>query len=402
MKLRRIVFNSNYVLSVVVFAALGVVGVQAQTVIEADAPQAIQNRNIDVQPVVVSPGMEPNLVPRNQGMRIDGADGVSVEGAATGIRGDNPGNANTGGVQVQSVTVQANPEMDSTNGYNTVGALKNRRRGVEQDNEARLLEKIEEDRLRRERERTQKVEGIDSSFSSDNGSAASATVVSNDDVPVIAVASAGSPAYAAQPMSSISTSQPASSSRAKIAITPYGGQKWLYDNDAVFSAYNQFTTGVNLEGRISSWFGVEGSVGFSRDEFEYNGYFLPYNPHAQQALLDTKTRDTWEVGANAILGPNKNKFRPYALVGGGVMNQQYDVDDEYTDWVLEQAGLTRATNHFFMNFGGGADYKFSKNFGIGARVDYQVVYGDSSSMMNYNFGDVANRLRYVGSLQLLF
>ncbi len=370
-----------------------------------EAPQQlIQNRNIDVRPVTVSPAMDPNLVPRqsdNRGVQMDGAQGLKVSGAATGVQGDNPGNANTGGVQVQNVTVQANPEMDQTaSGYSTADAIKRRRGMFERDNESRLIEKIEEGRLRDEQERSKRVEGLDSSFSSTTGvygaqAYASAGVVQPADVvPVVAVAQAS-------PTSSVTGAYAVSdSSETKFRVAPFIGKRWLYDGYSEFNAWNILTTGVGLQGTLANYLGLEGNFTYGRDEFTYNGSYGPYG-NMGTYINDMRTRDTFEFGANMIIGPMNKKLRPYGLAGLGVMYNRYNIDDEFTKQQLQSIGWQRATTHAFSNFGGGLDYQLSKSFAIGGRIDYQYVYG-SASEMDRIWGDNRNSLRGSANLTLQF
>jgi opacity protein-like surface antigen len=398
--------------------------VMAQTVVtpdntvmpmeEAAPSQLIQNRNIEVQPVVVSPGMDPNVVPRQsdsgRSMQMEGASGLSVSGAATGVSGNNPGNANTGGVQVQNVTVQANPELDQTaaTGYSAVDSLKKRREMFERDNESRLIEKIEEGRLMDERERARTVEQVNSSFASSaaaaaaagDGSAAAAAAASSGGtqvVPVIAVAQAQSES---PNMKSEAAYKGNNNADSTFRVSPFVGKRWLYDGYAEFNAWNIFTTGVTMQGRMASYIGLEGSFMYGRDEFTYGSTCGAYTQQCGY-INDMRTRDTYEFGANLIVGPQDKKLRPYGLIGLGVMYNAYNIDDEYTKQALESIGWKRATTHFFNNFGGGLDYQLSKSFAVGGRVDYQYVYGEQSEMDRI-WGDNRNSLRGSANLTLQF
>lgn len=229
---------------------------------------------------------------------------------------------------------------------------------------------------------------------------------SSEVVPVIAVAQASSTVEV--PVSSVEAAYSDDSSMmSNFSITPFVGKRWLYDSGSEFSATNIFSTGVNIEGRVAQYLGVEGNFSFGRDEFSYNGYgafgsvMAPGGSPMSNYIGEMRTRDTFEFGSNLIVGPNSNKFRPYALVGLGVQYNRYNIDDEFTKQQLESIGWQRATTHFFNNFGGGMDYKVSKNFGVGARVDYQHLYG-SDSEMDQIWGDNRDSLRGTANLSLQF
>ena len=73
-------------------------------------------------------------------------------------------------------------------------------------------------------------------------------------------------------------------SDAKFRVMPFIGKRWLYDGYAEFNAWNIFTTGVTMQGRMASFIGLEGSFMYGRDEFTYNNSYGPYGVGAYGAL----------------------------------------------------------------------------------------------------------------------
>ena len=104
----------------------------AMLVMNANAQTSVYEPETTVKTVTTSPGMNPGVVPQ--------AD-IKAEAAKASVTGSEMGVANSGGTQVQNVTVQASPvsgakaeaaSSNSTNAYNNVDNMSKMRTDTEQ------------------------------------------------------------------------------------------------------------------------------------------------------------------------------------------------------------------------------------------------------------------------------
>lgn len=369
----------------------------------ADNVNTVAVEDIQTQPVTVTRSMAPTAAPQAEtsyGLRL-GQGGVTVSSApATGVGGANTGNANTGGLQVQNVTVQASPEASasSTTAVNSEYAraefLRQRRIRSEVDNETRLLERLEEGRLKDERARESNIETY---YSSVGGGYASAG--GNVEVITVPVAQTGAQAGARTIVEVEDQSNATFLGMNSFSITPYAGYRW-FSNDSFYTrTENRITTGAALEGRFNRYLSLEANFTYGYDKFfnKYGGFNMG-------------SRDTFEFSGGLKLGKTIDRVTPYVVGSLGGMYSKYNIDYSAEEAMMASIGRGRSTTGFLGGFGAGLDYSIARNFKIGSRFDYQYVISGSSSSssgvpmenMDMWFGDEDSRFRLVGSLQLLF
>ncbi len=336
---------------------------------------------------------------------------------STGIAGDNPGNANTGGVQVQSVTVQSAQE----NSQAVSDLLRRERLRKELDNEARVLERIEKGRLEDEGRRRDAIEGFETSIYNRQTQEANAKAP----LEIVQVTAPEAPVVAA-PVAPVAVSESRSFSnprgRGEVRIAPHAGYRWFENNNSQLKARNLFLTGFGLEGSVNDYLAFEGSFTYGRDEFDYRylspgsyvspNYMLPsnygyypntfYGPQAL-AFPVTRSRDSYEAQVGVKVGMVVDRVRPYVSAGIGGIIQKYNIDDSYTTAQARAAGWSRTTTQVLANLGGGLNVSLADNLMIGARFDYQpIVNRKSNDPMNMIYGDSKNRYRTLGELSLRF
>jgi len=411
---------------------------QQSMLAESNVPSNLRNVRVESQPVVITPGMSPAIIgPAPVTVlpeaRVAGSNYVTP---ATGLSGTNSGTASTGGViYIQNSLDNASTLENQKTISSRADLLKDERRRQEIENEVRLIEKVEEGRLEDERSRSTSIGGF-SATSARQGeyvtveaqSAAMATV------PVSAVGSnvgssvASANAVALSEVSTISTTVRSSSS-STFSLSPFAGYRWMEDGNTQFKVRNLYVTGVNLSGQMNKFLGLEGSFTYGRDEmrqryYNTNVYNQPYNRNSgyygnsyygnrnrntgsyynQSSVYGfVRSRDSFDIAANAKLGYMVGSVRPYALGGIGGMMQKYNIDNSYTTQQARYAGFDRNTTHVTAQFGGGVDIELASNFTLGGRFDYQRVFDSNKyPLMNSLYGDGINRYRLVGSLQVIF
>lgn len=394
--------------------------------------------DVITQPVVVTPSMAPVQAPvidSGSSLRV-GQNGVSVpSGPATGIGGSNMGNANTGGLQVQNVTVQASPEATANSTainseYQRAEMLRQRRVRREVENETRLLERLEEGRLADERVREGSIEGYYSSVAGSAASAsasasgneasasAAAAAVASNDLQTVPVAQTGATATAVATATagdvSVLSTEAEFLGMSSFSLSPFIGYRW-FDNNApvAYRARNVFTAGLMMQGKFNQYLSFEGSFAYGYDKFYMNqiayGYFgMPNNYNFNTG----ESRDTFELNGGLRLSKTfSNVFTPYIAGSVGGLLSKYNIDNPYVQNYHRSIGLARMTTHFMGNLGGGMDYQVASNLSLGVRFDYQAVLdGDSVSFdpsvgqnaMSAIWGDRADRYRATGSLNLVF
>lgn len=384
--------------------------------------------DVQTQPVMVTTSMAPAPAPyveSSHGLSV-GQGGVSLSSApTTGIGGANTGNANTGGLQVQNVTVQANPEAKATNmssmnsEYARAEMLRQRRVRSEVENETRLLERLEEGRLTDERQRQGSIETY---YSSVAGSAsATATAVGQNPTAIAVANNAVNSEVITVPVTTTGISTEVINDHGSqflgmgsFTIAPFAGYRW-FDNDAkIYRAENKITAGINLEGKLNRYFSFEGAFTFGHDKFYQRGFGYGlggfgggFNQQTSGIIGATRSRDTFEVtGGLKASFQVTNSVTPFIAGSLGGMLSNYNIDNQFTIAELREAGLSRSTTQFIGNMGGGVDIAVARNFSIGGRFDYQAALNKKNyynlANMNSIWGDQANRYRLLGSLQLVF
>jgi hypothetical protein len=383
------------------------------------------NQGLQTQPVAISTSMAPRVAPQ--------ALPAEIGAPSTGIGGNNPGNANTGGVQVQSVNVTAVQDQTTANGRADIIRRERMRRELE--NETRLIEKVEEGRLDDETRRAKVIED----FSSKNQVEADTSMLTPVQ-PVITL----NP-YAAPAVTEVTRSVSRDNKKSSFNINPFGGYRWYNRQDFyALDPDNLFTTGVAIEGRVNDYIGIEGNFTFAHDRFQARNMIMGGGPmvggpvvggaavgspmylggHSavggnqvygnvagggggcggmySAAACNFRTRDSYEISAAAKLGLPMGSVRPFALAGVGGVYSNYNIDNAYTTAYANNIGWVRNTQHFMGVFGGGLDLNMSSNMSVGARFDYQSVMGGENTEMHRIYGSAADRYQLTGNLSVKF
>ena len=405
-------------------------------------PRLQANTQVSTQPVGVSAGMAPQAatqVPQGYAIQssaptyTDPNAGMAVSGASTGVGGNNPGNANTGGVQVQNVHVTATQEQKAENSSDLLKKVRGMKEG---ETNQIALDKIEEERLEREFMLRGKVNDLFQNGSLNDQNAQNQMPVQGyqNNYQAMPVQMAPTTIPVAPVGSSLEESvdlEPAKSKKSDLGasldlksnsfkVVPMGGYRWFENDNAEYEAQNMGLGGVGLEGALTKNISIEGSFLYGRDEFNYrgamaynsyantgyyaNGYYNNgYNSYNVNPLLAPRSRDSFEVNGALKLGADMGSVRPYVLGGIGGIMQKYNIDDSYTTEYLAQIGLSRSTNNVVGNFGAGMDFgSQSSSLRVGARFDYQSFFAGDYTEMQRIFGDISNRYRVIGSVQMVF
>lgn len=335
--------------------------------------------------VTVSPAMNPGTVPQAE---------ISVE--AGGVSADS-GNANSGGVQVQNVTVQAQAAAEAENkSSNAAEAINRARSEAELSNNALLLQQIELDRLKAEQGRISAI----NKFGDHLHKPEQPPVVVPSPCGVGPCVTPAAPLIENNNTNTIINDSPIKSSSVEIeeevessesflkdtkfGISPIIGMRW-FNNNTMAEVTNYFLLGVGVNAEINKW--VSGDVSFVYGQDELAG-FAPTCYGC--AVWNESTRDTYEFGVGAKIGPRMNGFRPYLALGLGYIMQNYA-------FVNEDVSTGSATG----TIGGGVDFEVAKNFSIGARGDYQALFGGSTTHLTAGggysldqlYGDNSSRYR---------
>lgn len=417
---------------------------------ETNNESAVPAGLIQSQPIEVAPALAPTQVPVNvsgttssavkkrKKDRIDAAQNVAtqanelVNSDALGSTVDggvqSSANRNGSGIQIfnlntndqdQDQDMASEQDQDQSNAVvseSRADVLRRERIRQELENESRLIEKIEEDRIATESNRANSIEGLTFTDSPD----ASVTAVAGDlevvEVSTSAVAAPAPavavPATAATTPSYSSLAAPAKLSTTRFSIAPLAGYRWTPNNNSEFRSENRGIGGVAVEGRIANIVGLEANYLFGRDRLQprvygnaFNSFALPYNQYG--FFYQIPNRETHEFNGNVKLGWFVGKVKPYALAGIGAMYTSYaSIDDPITRAEAEAIGWQRSSTHFVGNLGGGLDVKLADNFSIGARVEYQHIFGRGVVVGPYSidsiYGDSKNRVKSLGSIQVTF
>ncbi len=388
-------------------------------------------------PVVVSPAMSAVPVPvnvtNNTAVASDTlASDSSVESSGgysdAGTEIDSSKNSNGSGIQIFNLN-NNKPTQDQANDQNNgnrADLLRRERIRQELLNESRLIEKIEEDRITTEGDRSTSIEGMQFS-----GAAASAAAVSSgnlEEVQVSAIATTSSVPVASAMVSTSSTGSGSAFSSTEFKISPMAGYRWTPDNDSLFSSQNQGVAGVAVEGRLANVLGLEVSYVYGRDKLRDRNSYGPYgynnapfgqfnafqapvfssNQYDYGFMQNVRSRDTHEFNANVKLGWFVGQVRPYALGGFGTRYTAYNIDTQADRSAAEAIGWKRSSARLTSTAGGGIDYRVAQNLSLGSRVEWQYIFGKKrdADFGGQNiielYGDTKNNIRAFGSLQLVF
>jgi opacity protein-like surface antigen len=87
---------------------------------------------------------------------------------------------------------------------------------------------------------------------------------------------------------------------------------------------------------------------------------------------------TWAFTGNVKVLPMTGEFQPFALVGIGVLNAEAKN--------IFGTGIEASNSDFAARFGGGADYYFTENIALSARVPYVLATGSIEEFDYMSFG----------------
>ena len=336
----------------------------AMLVMNANAQSSIYEPDTTVKTVTTSPGMNPGVVPQ--------AD-IKAEAAKASVTGSEMGVANSGGTQVQNVTVQASPvsgakaeasSSNTTNAYSNVDNMSKMRSDTEQTHNAMLLQQLELDRLKAEQGRLKAIEGFSTSTTI---TAPAQPLVENININGSAIA----PIRSGSSTVSLEVEEHSHSGLLgmEIGITPVVGMRWFQNlSSSVFTGLNTqnlYLTGVGLDGVVNPWLSVEASFLYGKDNLS------GYNAFGFQQF----DRDSYEFAGGIKVGQFYTRFlRPYVALGLGYIQQSYDLPTD-----LFQGSFANSTHNFEVNTGIGVDAKLSNNFSIGVRGDYQYLFGANTN-----------------------
>jgi opacity protein-like surface antigen len=336
----------------------------------------------------------------------------SVKQAEEGV--STSANENSSGTQI---IINNNQDQKSANGNEN--ALENQNAGSdllrrerlrqELKNEGRLLEKIEEGRITSELKRADVIEGVDfntvgnaNSNTANNLETAQVAAVAIDgnsnDVQIAQVANTSTLGLNETVATSSASSAPMFSTG---SLSIIGGYRWIHEEFSDYDVQNLGYVGISLSTRIASFFGLEAMGGYGRDRL-VSPYFSIYDPGYSDPYYYARSRDVFEVAANAKLGLLKGKFQPYILGGVGALHQRYNIDNVYTSMEADYAGWSRTTTKLVGNIGGGIDFSINKNLGFGVRYEYNYVFNKKYNPMDGLYGDSHDRMKVVGGLQINF
>lgn len=387
------------------------------------------------KPVVLAPAMNsPAPAPTNvssssnavansgtlSAAEIKEAAGSAISGSGLGLGlsdssvVDSRNNQNGSGIQIFNLNnnksdLENQNKMESTTGTRA-DMLRRERIRQELMNESRLIEKIEEDRIEAEGARSNSIEGLKFTNHSAKSSSADASL---QEVQVAAVSHvAYAPVNSVSAVSTTSSSSVFSSTQFRIA--PMGGYRWTQNNNSQFRSENRGVVGVALEGRLANIFGLEANYMYGHDFLEYgfggifyNNYMYNlYNSGQYGFVYNIRTRDTHEFNANAKLGWFVGSVQPYIMGGFGAMYTAYNIDDPVTKKQAASIGWKRSSTHLVGNSGVGLDFVVAKNLSVGTRVEYQYIFGTKFTANPWDiiniYGDTKNKIKALGSLQLIF
>jgi len=383
------------------------IGSNVETV-EMVAPAALTT----TMPVAMAPAMAPVAVPVNVSPVTSApATAVADQGNGEAVTQSSNSNAGSGAMviinnsQDQKATQEADQNAQLASGR--ADALRRERIRRELLNEGRLLEKIEENRIDSENRRTGAIEGI-------------ALGGEVETVQVAAVEAGGVTATAAAATYVSTSGGGIGHDPNNFRLSPIAGYRWLVGPDTYMGVQNMGVYGFSADTRLASYVSVEGNFMWSRDRFLAPGMYgpgqtggMPMGPGPGMAgggcapggwTCGLTFRDTYEFSGNLKLGYFVGRFQPYALGGLGMLIQKYYIDNPVTLAQAEQAGWQRNFDNLMSNLGVGMDFKLARNFALGARVEWQHVFGPHGPEMplTWIYGHNQDRISAMGSLTVMF
>jgi hypothetical protein len=359
-------------------------------VTEANAESVYESET--TKSVSLSPGMNPGTVPQAE-IKVD-AGGTSADS----------GVANTGGVQVQNVTVQAQAaaEAESKNANsNAADAINKARSDAELSNNALLLQQIELDRLKAEQGRIKAINEFGSNLDKPEHQPAPAPCgVGPCVTPTAPIIENNNTVINDSPIiknSSIEIEEEKDSGDSffhkpsKWGVSPLLGMRF-YDTDMLANVENNYIVGIGVSADVNKYITAEFSYLYGEDKLSG---FSDFSCHA---CWNESTRDTHEFTLGAKIGPQMNGWKPYLGLGLGYLVQNYAYYNG-----------DRSTSNITGNIGGGVDFQVAKNFAVGARADYQTVLGNVSSdrvdgiyTFDQVYGDESDRYRLGATATVTF
>lgn len=355
-------------------------------VTEANAESVYESET--TKSVSVSPGMSPGTVPQAE-IKVD-AGGTSADS----------GVANSGGVQVQNVTVQAQAaaESESKNANtNAADAINRARNDAELSNNALLLQQIELDRLKAEQGRIKAINEFGSSLDKPASPCGAGPCVTP--APVAPVIENNNTVINDSPViknSSVEIEEETETHSffhkpTKWGISPLLGMRF-YDSGTMANVENKYVVGIGATADVNKYITAEFSYLYGEDKlsgFSCFGMCAPWNE---------STRDTHEFTLGAQIGKDLNGWRPYLGLGLGYLIQNYAYYNG-----------DRSTSNITGNIGGGVDFTIAKNFSVGARADYQTILGNVSNdrvdgyyTFDQVYGDESDRYRLGATATVTF
>ncbi|NCN28279.1 hypothetical protein GW915_11985 [bacterium] len=416
--------NAKEILSYSLFLGMVVsFSVNAQSNINQDtsAESAVPTSLLESKPVEVSASLAPSQVPVNVTRTVQASttetaslvNGLSLddEEEESLAKVSSNQNKNGSGIQIFNLNSndqdQKNKQEQEAKSESRADVLRRERIRQELANESRLIEKIEEDRISTENTRANSIEGL--AFAE-----TSAVITAGNDIEVVEVntgAAQATPLMAAPAPMMAQTGSENVFSSTEFMISPMAGYRWTPNDRSEFKSQNVAVGGVALEGRVGNFLGLEANYIYGRDNLKQRIAVGPYGYNNFSTtgagfFQNIRTRDTHEFNANAKLGWFVGKIRPYAIAGIGGMFTSYNIDDPYTKASAKAIGWQRNSTNMAANYGGGVDLKVNRNLSVGTRIEYQYIFGNKNTLDPYHinniYGDTANRLKAMGSLQLTF
>jgi hypothetical protein len=330
---------------------------------------------------------------------------------ASPVSADSGGQANHGGTQVQTVTVQANPEASNSNSNsNAAEALSKARNNTESANNSLLLQQLELDRLKAEQARVTAINQFGKTLEKpcygDPCDGHPSQLPAPPPAPcgiAPCVPTTAAPAVDVDKTVIVNDSFNGNTIEkveeeksgsfwhdTKWGISPILGYRWFTDTGMAHIS-NNYLVGAGVAMEVNKWFSGEGAFIYGNDKISGCTTYGGCTPHHPIGLIRVSDRDSYEFTVGGKVGPRMNFFRPYASFAVGALIQSYDFEDG-----------NRTSYNFEGNIGGGVDFTLAKNFSVGIRADYQAVFGSSDQWLADIYGDDMGRYRVGGTATYTF
>ena len=282
----------------------------------------------------------------------------------------------------QNQNLESGIEVDSF-----AGMYRNERRRYEARNNSRIIEKLEIDRIKNEKRLEGKIEDWEGAEVVNPKTEVQVVEVEHVDV------HPGHSKYHVSPFS-------------KWSLAPVVGYR--SKEGGRYDAESGFMLGVAMEGNINRFLSFEAGLNFSQHEFScankntwgHGGHHFGPRPCDYMARSAT----TYDINANvkAHFAQDFNQWKPYGLLGLGLVHTEYDIDTNRTKAIAEASGWKRATDNTTLNVGVGIDYIASANVNVGFRYTYQMFLGEASKGMDDFYGDSNATSTFSGSVAFKF